>query len=653
MPNVTQATLNTSSDYYLSVDAGTDLPTSVLDFSTSGSGLDMAHIGTANNPCLVLLVATYPDPYSVPSVTFNGYSMSVSPVAQGGGGQPQRSRFIAVLPITPGMVFTDEKFDVVYPGTATVFACTGELTCFYNVDGTATLSALAGSPVLVHAFNGVNPDSFTLPSALTLGAGDAAVTYCGSYDWAGLTNYPYVTAPSGFSVLSNIPLSSTGLFTSMAYKVATGAESDTITWAVNQAASGVYMALGAIALVSTPSTATVPDVTGEPLATAEANLAAAGFVTGTITGATSGTVPIGDVISQNPTGGTVATVGSAVDLVESVSAVVPDVFNLSQPVAEATIVAAGLAVGSVTPQPDVLIIPGNVDGQSPAAGTIVSAGSVVNITVSSGRAGLFIPNVIGLTAAQANQIISDQGFVLNAVAYAASDTVPAGIIISQNPSAGSPTSYGSFMGYTVSLGAPQPLGAFDFNATVISQYANSPTLLRLISNMAQYVDQSQNFANFYSFVWNVDTAQGFGLDIWGKIVGVSRLLQIPNSDAYVGFQDGSYSGPGVGWDVQPFDASGTFYGGGTSTQSYLLDDPSYRVLILAKALANISSTTVPAFNQLLQNLFGVGTTYVTDPGDMTFVITLNFVPTAVQLAILQNSGVIPRPAGVSFTVAHP
>ena len=653
MPNVTQATLTGTGDLYLSVDAATYLPTSVLDFGSGAHNLDMTHIGTANNPCLVLLVATYPSPYSVPSVTFNGYSMTVSPVAHGSGGQPERSRFMAVLPITPGMTFADAKFYVAYPGTASVFACAGELTCFYNVDGTSTLAALSSAPTLVHVFNGVNPDGFTLPSALALNTGDAALSYCGSYDWGGLSNYPYVSAPSGFSVLSNVSLGASGLFTSMAWRVAPSAESDTITWSVNQAASGVYMALGAIRLVATPSTATIPDVTGEPLATAEANLVSAGFVTGVVSGATSGTVPIGDVISQNPAGGTVAALGTAVDLVESVSAVVPNVFNLSEAAATAAILAAGLTLGTVGTQSDVLIIPGNVDAQSPAAGTIVSAGSAVNITLSSGRAGLVVPNVVGLTPTQANTLLNSQGFVVNAVAYAASDTVPAGIILSQNPSAGSPTSYGSFVGYTVSLGAPQALGAFDFNATVISQYANSPTILRLVSNMAQYVDQSQNFANFYSFVWNVDTAQGFGLDIWGRIVGVSRLLQIPNSDAFVGFQDGSHSGPGVGWDVQPFDASGTFYGGGTATQSYLLDDPSYRVLILAKALSNISSTSVPAFNQLLQNLFGAGQAYVTDPGTMSFVITLNFVPSAIQLAILQNSGVIPRPAGVSFTVSHP
>ena len=625
-----------------------------IDFTATGggaAGIDLTILDTSKSPCLVFVVESYPYPYNAPaSVTFGGVACTLSPIAEGGGGQPQRSRFFAVCPFDASTTFADSLLVVTYAGsTADLFSCSASGMCFYYVDPAAVLTNVAAAVMSVQAFNGTNPDAFPLPSAVTGANGDAIVSFCGSYDWGGLAAYPTVASPSGYTAMFTGILGATSFYTSYAYRQLSGAASDTITWQVATAASGVYMALGAFDLPNIPSTGTVPDVTGEVLATAESDLTAAGFTTGVVSGAVSHTVPVGSVISQNPAGGSTATLGSPVDLVESVAAVVPDLYNLSESIAEATITAAGLTLGSVTTQADVIIIPGNVDGQNPAAGTIVAALSPVDIVVSTGRAGLVVPDLIGLTPDEANAILTTQGFVLNAVAYAASDTVQAGLILGQNPGAGSPTSYGSFVGYVVSLGAPAPLGAFDFNSTVISQYANSPTLLRLISNMAQYVDQSQNFANFYSFVWNVDTAQGFGLDIWGRIVGVSRLLQIPNSDAYVGFQDGS----GPSWDVQPFDASGTFYGGGTSTQSYLLTDTSYRVLILAKALANISVTTVPAFNQLLQNLFGAGSAYVTNPGDMEFVITLNFVPTPVQLAILTNSGVIPRPAGVSFTVSHP
>ena len=78
----------------------------------------------------------------------------------------------------------------------------------------------------------------------------------------------------------------------------------------------------------------------------------------------------------------------------------------------------------------------------------------------------------------------------------------------------------------------------DFQKTIISQFANSPTIVGLVTNMNAYIDQTANFQAFYDFVWNVNTAQGFGLDIWGRIVDVSRNLKIIAPVTNFGFQDG-------------------------------------------------------------------------------------------------------------------
>jgi len=122
----------------------------------------------------------------------------------------------------------------------------------------------------------------------------------------------------------------------------------------------------------------------------------------------------------------------------------------------------------------------------------------------------------------------------------------------------------------------------------------------------------------------------------------------------VGFQDGSSSGPGVGWDVQPFSAEGTWYSPQSATQTYELEDEPYRQLVLAKALANISRSTVPVFNQILQRLFpGRGNPYVVNDGSMNFKYVFDFDLTPIELAILNQSGVLPVPPGVSFTIVVP
>lgn len=178
--------------------------------------------------------------------------------------------------------------------------------------------------------------------------------------------------------------------------------------------------------------------------------------------------------------------------------------------------------------------------------------------------------------------------------------------------------------------------------TLISQYANSPTLVQLINNMDDYINPGADFDAFHDFVWNVETAQGFGLDIWGRIVDVGRMLTIPGDVTYLGYDEAL--------DWQPFNQA-PFYTGVQSTQTYRLADDAYRKLILVKALTNISDCTSPSLNQLLSNLFaGRGRCYVSDTGKMEFRYVFEFALEPYEIAILTQSGAIPKPAAVQAHV---
>ncbi len=337
-------------------------------------------------------------------------------------------------------------------------------------------------------------------------------------------------------------------------------------------------------------------------------------------------------------------------------ATVPDVTNTSEAIAEDTIVAAGYVVGVVTFAPSVLVIPGNVVSQSPIGGTIADLGTPVDLVISTGRAALLVPDLIGLTQPQAVALLLSVGLVPGAQSIAPSQFVESGFVFAQNPTAGQPIASGFFVSFVISSGPPRANTAFDFESTVISQYANSPTILQLAANMNAYIDQTADFAAFYTFVWNVDTAVGFGLDIWGKIVDVSRLLHIPNTTLYVGFDNSATPPPdwqSMGSDQDNPPVGGAMYTGHNATQTYLLGDDAYRQLILAKAFANIAATTAPAINQILQNLYGVGAAWVLNTGPMAISYNLNFTPSAIQLAILEQSGVIPTPPGVAVTIVSP
>lgn len=181
--------------------------------------------------------------------------------------------------------------------------------------------------------------------------------------------------------------------------------------------------------------------------------------------------------------------------------------------------------------------------------------------------------------------------------------------------------------------------------TLCSQYANSPTLRALIHNMDAYIDPRADLDAFYNYVFNVQTAKGFGLDIWGRIVGIGRELTIPGEQTYLGFNE-AYTAITALTGPQPFGQA-PFYAGVQSTNTYTLSDDAYRTLILTKALSNISDCTAPSINQLLRNLFkGRGRCYVTDTGAMEMRFSFEFALLPFEVAIMTQSGAIPKPAAV-------
>ena len=91
-----------------------------------------------------------------------------------------------------------------------------------------------------------------------------------------------------------------------------------------------------------------------------------------------------------------------------------------------------------------------------------------------------------------------------------------------------------------------------------------------------------------------------------------------------------------------------------ATQNYILSDSAYRILILAKGLANICDGSIRAINQILINLFGqtFGNSYCTDLGHMQMTFTFSNPLDPVSYAVVTQSGVLPVPAGVAFSVVQ-
>lgn len=177
--------------------------------------------------------------------------------------------------------------------------------------------------------------------------------------------------------------------------------------------------------------------------------------------------------------------------------------------------------------------------------------------------------------------------------------------------------------------------------TVISQYGNSPVMLAILENLNTSIDPTADIEAFYSMVVDLGSAQGFGLNYWGTIVGVERLVYIPETPESFGFSQGPSGSP---FGQEPFYTAQT-------EGAYTLSDPAFLALILMKGMSNISDGSVKSYNAILNFTYSAqGRAYCLDFGDMQIQQTFEFALLPYQLALLLYSGALARPAGVSMTV---
>jgi beta-lactam-binding protein with PASTA domain len=203
-----------------------------------------------------------------------------------------------------------------------------------------------------------------------------------------------------------------------------------------------------------PAVVTVPNVIDLPRANAAGAIVNARLAVGTVDEAFSDSIAAGNIAVQDPVGGTLVPSGSPVDLIVSLGlgVEVPDVVGMHQVHATSTLLAANLTVGTVTQVMSNSVPKGNIVDQDPAGGIVAPAGSSVNLTVSMGRpSGDGIPDMVGLWQVDAAHEIENRNLYLKPTDEF-SPTIPAGIVMSQNPAPGEPFSPGTRVYVVISKG---------------------------------------------------------------------------------------------------------------------------------------------------------------------------------------------------------
>ncbi len=156
-------------------------------------------------------------------------------------------------------------------------------------------------------------------------------------------------------------------------------------------------------------------------------------------------VPRNAVIRQDPPPGVVARPNMVVSLVLSdgpPDVAIPDVAGFPRALAERVIKAAGFQLGRVDTLPSASDR-GLVVQTRPGPGVGRPAGTSIDLVVSSGRADVTVPSVIGLTMVEARSRLTELGLLLGSVSSRAVGGRAAGTVLEQRPTAGTRSGRGT------------------------------------------------------------------------------------------------------------------------------------------------------------------------------------------------------------------
>ena len=212
----------------------------------------------------------------------------------------------------------------------------------------------------------------------------------------------------------------------------------------------------------------VPDVVGQTEADATTAITGADLVAGA-SEAPDETTPAGSIVSQDPAGGTMVDSGTIVNIVVSTgpdapaTVPVPDVAGQPEGDAQKALEDVGFVTTS-TQQPSAGVEIGLVISTNPAAGTEVAPGTSVEMLVSSGPDDVVVPDFTGMTTDEATAAAEAAGLTIT-FEEDANNPDPDGVVISQDPAAGTTVEGGSEVVAQLSpdLGEPWAIVTLDTN----------------------------------------------------------------------------------------------------------------------------------------------------------------------------------------------
>jgi len=177
---------------------------------------------------------------------------------------------------------------------------------------------------------------------------------------------------------------------------------------------------------------------------------------------------------------------------------------------------------------------------------------------------------------------------------------------------------------------------------LIWQYRKKPRARATAKLLNDEVYKAFDDAIKVAEILNIDTANGYALDLIGRHVGVSREQQNLILKDFFAFTQTEKK--------QGFN-KGEFYRLGNSLKgSFYLNDSDYRFLIKAKIIKNYQTGTLENIYKSLEFLLGVGN-FIFDNYNMTLNLVLkNAKTTQFLINLIFKNDILARPIGVGLNV---
>lgn len=185
----------------------------------------------------------------------------------------------------------------------------------------------------------------------------------------------------------------------------------------------------------------------------------------------------------------------------------------------------------------------------------------------------------------------------------------------------------------------------DIFKAVLWQYEEAENIVELTQARQSWL--RENHGNFWTSwcrdVFNISTANDFGLAVWARILDVNLGVTNESQDGKVPFGFGAFN--------ENFNNSNFGQVAG-STQT--LSTEQKRLVIRLRYFQLTSRGSVTEINEFLNLVFGEQQAWVLDPQDMSYAIyVFGFQPDSSLRFILEKYDLLPRPStiGVQWLVA--